>query len=394
MLAWQNLIPNDLASRMIALRRHLHANPELSNEEVETQRYLRQALEAEGLGPVRNVAGTGLAIDITGDIPGSNRALAIRADIDALPIHEETGLAFASRKPGVMHACGHDAHAAMALAAASALAKRRSEFSGTVRFIFQPAEEAEPLGGRRVVEEGLLDDVEAAIGIHVDPYLETGKIAVAAGPYTLASDIFDISVTGKSAHAATPQQGVDALVIAAAMVGEVQKIIARETGPFEPAVLSITGFKAGGAYNIIADRAELKGTIRSGSRESRVRLRRRLEEIIAAVARAHGASAAVKFIEGEPAVINEPEMVKLVSEAARNSIAKDSVTDAPGWAAADDFGFYSQKLPAVYFRLGVMQPEAAETYALHHPKFRIDEAAMPLGAATLARAALDFLASR
>ncbi|MBL8906437.1 MAG: amidohydrolase [Rhizobiales bacterium] len=379
---------------MIALRRHLHANPELSNEEVETQRHLRRALEAEGLGPVRDVAGTGLAVEITGDIPGSNRALAIRADIDALPIHEETGLPFASQKPGVMHACGHDAHAAMALAAAAALAKRRNEFSGTVRFIFQPAEEAEPLGGRRVVEEGLLDDVEAAIGIHVDPYLETGRIAVAAGPFTLASDIFDIVVTGRSAHAATPQQGIDALAIAAAMVGEAQKLIARETGPFEPAVLSVTGFKAGGAYNIIADRAELKGTIRSGSRESRVRLRRRLEEIAKAVASAHGASAGVTVVEGEPAVINEPEMVKLVSEAARNAIAADSVVDLPGWAAADDFGFYSQKLPAVYFRLGVMQPEATETYALHHPKFRIDEAAMPLGAATLARAALDFLAGR
>lgn len=329
-----------------------------------------------------------------GDIPGSNRAIAVRADIDALPIHEETGLAFASQKLGVMHACGHDAHAAMAFAAASALAKRRNEFSGTVRFIFQPAEEAEPLGGRHVVEEGLLDDVEAAIGIHVDPYLETGKIAVAAGPYTLASDIFDIVVTGKSAHAATPQQGIDALAIAAAMVGEVQKIIARETGPFEPAVLSITGFKAGGAYNIIADRAELKGTIRSSSRESRVRLRRRLEEVITSVAAAHGASAELKVVEGEPAVINEAEMVKLISEAARNSIATEAVIEAPGWAAADDFGFYSEKLPAVYFRLGVMQPEATETYALHHPKFRIDETAMPLGAATLARAVLTYLEKR
>jgi len=394
MAAWKNLIPDDLAARMIALRRHLHAHPELSNEEVETQRYLRQALEAEGLGPVRSIAGTGLAVEITGAIPGSNRALAIRADIDALPIHEETGLSFASRRPGVMHACGHDAHAAMALAAASALARRRNEFSGTVRFIFQPAEEAEPLGGRRVVAEGLLDDVEAAIGIHVDPYLETGKIAVAAGPYTLASDIFDIVVIGKSAHAATPQQGVDALAIAAAMVGEVQKIIARETGPFEPAVLSITGFKAGGAYNIIADRAELKGTIRSGSRESRVRLRRRLQEVVNAVATAHAASAQVTFVVGEPAVINEPEMGMLIGNAARSSIADDSVIEAAGWAAPDDFGFYSEKLPAVYFRLGVMQPEATETYALHHPKFRIDEAAMPLGAATLTQAALTFLSAR
>ena len=394
MADWQSLIPDELAARMIALRRHLHANPELSNEETGTQEYLRQALEAEGLGPIRVVAGTGLALDIVGGIPGSNRAVAVRADIDALPIHEETGLSFASRKPGVMHACGHDAHAAMAVAAASALARRRNEFSGTVRFIFQPAEEAEPLGGRRVVAEGLLDDVEAAVGIHVDPYLETGKIAVAAGPYTLASDIFDIEVIGESAHAATPQQGVDALAIAAAMVGELQKIIARETSPFEPAVLSITGFKAGGAYNIIADRAELKGTIRSGSRETRLRLRRRLEEVVAAIAKAHGARADIRFVEGEPAVINDPDMTKIISGAARHVIADSAVIEAPGWAAADDFGFYSEKLPAVYFRLGVMQPQATETYALHHPKFRIDENALPLGAATLAQAVLIYLEQR
>jgi amidohydrolase len=194
MANWQTLIPADLEARMLAWRRHLHAHPELSNNETETQAYLRRALASEGIGEIRDVAGTGLAVDITGAIPGSNRAIAIRADIDALPIEEQTGLPFASTRPGVMHACGHDAHAAMAVAAASALHRRRGEFSGTVRFIFQPAEEAEPLGGRRVVAEGLLDDVEAAIGIHVDPYLETGKVAVAAGPYTLASDIFDIEV--------------------------------------------------------------------------------------------------------------------------------------------------------------------------------------------------------
>jgi len=394
MATWQTLIPDDLAARMIGHRRHLHANPELSNGEVETQAYLRKALEAEGFGDIRSVAGTGLAVDIAGAIPGSNRAVAIRADIDALPIHEETGLPFASTRPGVMHACGHDAHAAMAVAAASALLRRRNEFSGTIRFIFQPAEEAEPLGGRRVIAEGLLDDVEAAIGIHVDPYLETGKVAVAAGPYTLASDIFDIEVLGKSAHAATPQQGIDALAIASAMVGELQKLIARETGPFEPAVLSITGFKAGSAYNIIADRAELKGTIRSGARDTRVRLRRRLEEAVASLAQAHGAQARVLFVEGEPAVINDADMVKLVNGAAASAIGPGSLVEAPGWAAADDFGFYSEKLPAVYFRLGVMQPEAQETYALHHPKFRIDEAALPLGAATIVEAALRYLEKR
>jgi amidohydrolase len=388
---WQMLIPADLEARMLAWRRHLHAHPELSNNETETQAYLRRALASEGIGEIRDVAGTGLAVDITGAIPGSNRAIAIRADIDALPIEEQTGLPFASTKPGVMHACGHDAHAAMAVAAASALHKRRGEFSGTVRFIFQPAEEAEPLGGRRVVAEGLLDDVEAAIGIHVDPYLETGKVAVAAGPYTLASDIFDIEVKGRSAHAATPQEGIDALAIAAAIVGEAQKLVSRETSAFDPAILSITSFSAGGAYNIIADRAYLKGTIRSPGGQKRARLRRRFEDLVSSLARAHGAEASVVFIEGEPAVINDPDMTGLIATTARGLAGEGAVVAAPGWAAADDFGFYSERLPSVYFRLGVMRPDAKETYALHHPKFQIDEPALSLGAAMVAEAALSYL---
>ena len=193
-----------LLERMVQVRRHLHAHPELSNKERATQCYLRDELAAETIPGVRDAAETGLVVDVAGAAGPSNRAIAIRADIDALPIIEASGVPFTSQNPGVMHACGHDAHSAMVFATAAALHATRHSFSGTVRLIFQPAEEAEPLGGRRIVESGLLDDVEAAIGIHVDPYLPVGQVALDGGPYTLASDIFDIVLSGRSAHAAKP----------------------------------------------------------------------------------------------------------------------------------------------------------------------------------------------
>ncbi|GAA4166751.1 M20 metallopeptidase family protein [Shinella granuli] len=380
-----------LARRMIEIRRHLHRNPELSNAERETQAYLKQALEEAGLGPVRPVAGFGLAVDIVGTAGPSNRKVVIRADIDALPIVEMSGEPFTSEKPGVMHACGHDAHAAMGYAAAILLDRRRQSFSGTVRLIFQPAEEAEPLGGRRVVAEGLLDDVDAAIGIHVDPYTPTGRIAVGAGPYTLACDIFDVVVTGNSAHAARPSDGIDAIAVACSMVTELQKIVAREIDPYDPLVISVTGIEGGGAYNVIAAEARLKGTIRSGHEETRQKAWRRLRQVLEGVAATHGATVAVDLQRGEPPVVNAPEMVELVRQAGRAIVGPDNVLSAPGWTAADDFAFYSEKCPSVYFRLGIRNEAAGAIHPLHHPQFRIDEAALPQGAAVLCATAESFL---
>ncbi|WP_119255713.1 M20 metallopeptidase family protein [Shinella zoogloeoides] len=376
---------------MIDIRRHLHRNPELSNEERETQAYLKQALEAAGLENVRPVAGFGLAVDIAGTAGPSNRKVVIRADIDALPITEASGVPFASGRPGVMHACGHDAHAAMGYAAAVLLDRQRSSFSGTVRLIFQPAEEAEPLGGRRVIEEGLLDDVDAAIGIHVDPYTPAGQIAVGAGPYTLACDIFDVVVTGNSAHAAKPSDGVDAIAVACSMVTELQKIVSREIDPYDPLVVSVTGIEGGGAYNVIAPEVRLKGTIRSGHEETRQKAWRRLRQILEGVAATHDASVAVTIQRGEPPVVNAPEMVAIVQQAGAEVVGRDNVLNAPGWTAADDFAFYSEKCPSVYFRLGIRNEVMEAIYPLHHPKFRVDETALPKGAMTLSAAALRFL---
>ena len=383
-------IPADLVARMIEIRRHLHAHPELSNGEHETQLFLRGCLAAEGM-VAADAAGTGLVVDVEGTAPTSNRRVAVRADIDALPILEETGLAFASQNPGVMHACGHDAHAAMVFAAAATLHRQRDSFGGTVRFIFQPAEEAEPLGGRRIVEEGFLDDMDAAIGIHIDPFLATGRVAVGAGPYTLASDIFDIVISGRSAHAAQSSKGIDAIAIGCAVVGELQKIVARETEAFDPLIVSVTGFSGGGSYNIIADSVTLRGTIRSGREATRLRAQARLREIATGIALAHGGTADVTIVRGEPPVVNDAAMVAVVAAATAEGLGDGALLVAPGWTAADDFGFYSEKVPSVYFRLGVHEAAAGEAFALHHPRLNVDERALPMGAAVLVGSVLGFL---
>ncbi|BCG94992.1 M20 metallopeptidase family protein [Mesorhizobium sp. 131-2-1] len=383
-----------ILDRMIEVRRHLHRNPELSNREANTQRYLRQMLAAQGIEDIRDVAGFGLAVDIVGTGMPSNRKLAIRADIDALPIEEESGVDYASANPGVMHACGHDAHAAMGFAVAAHLHRTRDSFGGTVRLIFQPAEEDEPSGGRRVVEEGLLDDIDAAVCVHVDPYTQSGKVAVNAGPYTLACDTFDVRVTGSTAHAAKPYEGVDAIAVACSMVSELQKIVSREIDPYDPLVISVTTINGGSAYNVIAGKVTMKGTIRSGSDATRERAWRRVRAILEGIAASHGASVEVDIHKGEPGVVNDVEMTGLIAAAAKACIGAENVLDAPGWTVADDFGYYSEKRPSVYFRLGIRNVDVGSVFPLHHSRFRVDEAALKIGALTLVSAATMFLSTQ
>jgi amidohydrolase len=384
-------IDGDVIAQMIAIRRQLHQFPELANREFKTQATIRAALEAEGMTDICTIAGTGLFVDVSGTAGQSNHKIAIRGDIDALPISEESGEPFTSANSGIMHACGHDAHTSMVLAAARTLHRHRSHFRGTVRFIFQPAEEDEPLGGRRVVEEGGIDDVEAVVGVHVDPDLDTGRIAVPSGSVTLACDTFDALVRGVSSHAARPHEGVDAIAIGAAIISELQKIVSREADPATPLVISVTGFAGGGAYNIIADSARLGGTIRSATEPVRQYAHRRLREIVGAVAAAHKGSASVEIHRGEPCVANDSQMVSLIETAARRAGGPHTLISATGWTMADDFGFYAEKRPSVYFRLGVRNPERGISFPLHHPKFILDEPAMVLGLKVLTEAAMLYL---
>ncbi len=283
-------------ARMVRLRRDLHRRPELSNHEHDTAARIADALRELALGEPLRVAGTGLAVDVCGDPDGP--LVVVRADMDALPITEQTGLEFASEVAGVMHACGHDAHSAMAVGAASLAAARPP--AGTLRFIFQPAEEAEPLGGRRIVAEGLLDGAAAAIALHVDPGLPTGAIGLCTGPSMACSDEFSITVHGRAGHAGRPQDGVDAIAAAAAIVGALQTIVSRRTDPRAPLTVHVGRIEGGGAPNVVAESALLVGTVRALDAEARARAHALLPEVADAAARAHGARASVESSPASP----------------------------------------------------------------------------------------------
>ena len=373
---------------MLAMRRELHAGPERSNQEFKTAARLRRGLEQGGLTGFRPAAEIGFVVDIVG--AGEGPTVVLRGDLDALPITEEADLPWASRHAGVMHACGHDAHASMVYAAALELNAQRDQLAGTVRCIFQPAEEAEPLGGRRVVEEGHLSGVAGAIGIHVDPTLPTRVIGVQPGVYSCASDEFDIEVRGVSAHAARPHEGVDAIAVGAALVSELHLVAARERDPMIPLVISVGSFHGGSAHNVLADRVTLGGTVRTTDPSLRALVAGRLRDIAVSLAERHGGSATVEIRRGEPPVVNDPGMVALVAAAARSLAGDRAVVPEPAWTASDDFGFYSEAVPSVYFRLGIRPPGSDRAFPLHHPRFVLDEDALALGAAVLVEAAKSF----
>lgn len=389
-----SVLDNSVVDRMIELRRAIHQNPELSHQENATSALVRDELEAAGIGPIREVAGTGLIVDIAGsnDVgPTGGPTLAIRADLDALPITEQTGLPFASRNAGVMHACGHDSHTAMVLAAALTLKATPESFAGTARIIFQPAEEAEPLGGRAVIADGHLDDVDGVIGIHVDPAMDTGRIGVRTGAFASSADELDIRVLGTAAHGAKPHQGVDAIVVAAALVGQLQSVVSRNRDPAELLIITLGTIEGGAIRNILADEVRLTGTIRTMSEAMRTMAYERIRAIANGLAAAHGATIDVDFHQGEPVLMNDAAMVELINQAAADVGGLDCAFAAEPSTASDDFAFYGQTRPSVYFRLGVGNPAKGYDHPLHHPKFAIDEDAMTLGAAVLVRAARRYL---
>jgi amidohydrolase len=376
---------------MLRIRRAIHQRPELSNQEFETSALVHRELEAAGITDIIKVVATGLIARIQGEGGGKAKTLAIRADLDALPMTELSGLPFASKNPGVMHACGHDAHTAIVLAAALALHRRRDTFSGTVQFIFQPAEEAEPLGGRTLVQEGHLNDVDGIIGIHVDPLIESGVIGVRAGAFACSADEFDIQILGKSAHGGKPHEGVDAITVAAGVIQELQKVPARQKDPAIPLVITIGSIQGGTARNIIADTVTMKGTVRTMSEDVRALAHKRIRDLSVNLARAHGADAKVEITTGEPVLVNDDAMTDLIREAAKDVMGPEKVFSAEPWTAADDFAFYCEVKPSVYFRLGVGNRGKGIDRGLHQPDFVVDEAALPIGAAVLIRAAQRFL---
>lgn len=379
-------IEPDLFERMVALRRELHRHPELGWQERRTTDLLAGELDRLAIPCVRPLD-TGIVAEIGGaaDVP----AVALRADIDALPIQEETGLEFASRVEGVMHACGHDAHAAMLVGAAELLTSVPGPLPAAVRLIFQPAEEL-GTGAREMLAAGALDGAGAIFGGHVDGRLPTGVIAVVEGTVNASSDAFRISIRGRQGHAARPHETIDAVVVGSLIVMAVQTIVSREIDPSCPSVLSIGRFDAGTASNVIAGTATLEGTIRAQEPEVRDQVRRSLERVCASVAQLHEAHIDFELLDGTPALVNGGPMVQVARRAADHAVGEARVRHAVRGAnmGGEDFSWYLREIPGCYVRLGTRSP-GSSSYPAHSSRFEIDESVLAAGAAWMAEVALQ-----
>ncbi len=370
-------IDRSVLEEMIAIRRDLHQYPELSWQETRTTAQVGTVLERLGI-PFQRIAGhTGIIAQIPGrsGVP----AVALRADLDALPIHEETNLEFRSLQDGVMHACGHDGHTSMVLGAA-ALLVRETALPAPVRLIFQPAEEV-GAGAQAMIEAGALDNVTLIFGGHLDRHYPSGTIAISEGTVNASADTFRITIMGQGGHAARPHESTDAVVVGSLLVMALQTIVSREINPAHPSVVTVGRFDAGTAANVIAARALLEGTIRAQDPDVRAHLKASLRRIGEAVGKLHGVALTVEIVEGTPAVINSPEAIPLARQAATEVIGKANVV--PMMTAnmgGEDFSYYLERVPGCYVRFGA-QVAGRESYPAHSSKFDFDEQALGVGAA-------------
>jgi len=378
----------------LKLRRNLHQHPELSFEEKETAGKLREQLRPLGLKIGRSIAGTGFTALLEG--ARSGRVVAFRADMDALPISEETNLPFKSEHTGKMHACGHDLHMSIAVGVARILSDIRSDLKGAVKFIFQPAEESPPGGAILMVEGGALrsPDVDAIFALHVDPAIPVEKLGIRDGVMMARVIDFDLEVNGLGGHAARPDNSVDAVVVAANLVSQLQDIVSRNIDPLEPAVLTFGKIDGGSARNAIAERVLLEGTMRSLSKKTMTRMRKLLERTCRHVTRASGASHEIRYIAGYPQLKNDAAINSFVRRAAHELFGKRSVIelDAP-IMGAEDFAQYVEHVPGAMFRLGIGNRKIGAVHPWHSSKFTADERAIRIGMAVVSKALFDYLES-
>lgn len=374
---------DEVAADAVAWRRHLHAHPELSFHEHQTARFIREKLASFGGLEIDCPTPTSVVARLRSGRPG--RTLALRADIDALPIQEESGVDFSSRTTGLMHACGHDGHTAMLLAAARMLVANRTKFTGELRFLFQHAEEVPPGGAAELVAAGALEGVDAVVGCHLRSTLELGKVAALDGACTAAADTFSVRIHGQGGHAAFPHRTVDPIAVSAQAIANMQHIVARNTSPLDSIVVSVTRIAGGTADNIIPETIEFGGTVRSYRQEAREHTRETIARVLNGVTAAHAATYELDYVDGYAPVVNDPHMAAIVREAA----GADRLVETEPVMAGEDFSAYLQVAPGCFFFLGAGDDGA---FPHHHPRFTIDERALPVGIETFTRTALRFLA--
>ncbi len=373
---------------VVAHRRHLHANPELSFEEMETAAYIKTQLDAIGV-PWQAMANTGVVGLIRGGKP-SDDVVALRADIDALPIREVPGREYGSRREGVMHACGHDVHTSSLLGAARILTSLKDEFAGTVKLIFQPAEEKLPGGASIMIKEGVLENPKpsAVVGQHVMPSLETGKIGFRPGKYMASSDELYVTIRGKGGHGAQPQQNIDPIVITAHIITALQQVVSRMADPRMPTVLSFGKIIANGATNVIPNEVYLEGTFRTLDERWREDAHRKMKKLAQEMAGSMGAICDFEIRRGYPFLVNEEKLTAAVRGYAEEYMGKEQVVDLELWMAAEDFAYYSQVADACFYRLGTGNEGRGINSAVHTPTFDVDEQALAHSTGLMAYIAL------
>ncbi|ALZ88368.1 peptidase M20 [Aerococcus urinaeequi] len=363
---------------------HLHRYPEISFHEYETRKFIRQQLESFGYTDITSeVGGGGVIARLKGDKPGLT--IAFRADMDALQIQEETDLPYKSEVDGVMHACGHDAHTTILLTAAKYLIHLKEEIAGTIVFLFQHAEEVKPGGARAIMASGALDDVDKIFGLHVSgDQTFDGTISYHEGFTTANSDTFAIEVQGKGGHAASPHHNVDVTLTAAYLIQQLQSIVSRHKNPMDPGVVTVGNFHAGnGVANVMADFATLNGTIRTYSSDLRALAKKNLFSLSEDISAAHGASVKIDFIDGYPALYNHPNETQTVVEIFKERFGQDMVNEKPAGMGGEDFAYYVQKIPGLFYFIPAGAHPSGENYPHHHPKFEIDEKCLMLGLETI-----------
>lgn len=383
------LFASAMAPELTAWRRYLHAHPELSFQEHETTTWIAKKLEHWSI-PFTRPAPTGLVGSIVGARPGPT--VAVRADIDALPIQEENQFSFCSTRSGLMHACGHDGHTAILLGLAQFLSQHRG-FPGRVKLIFQAAEEKLPGGAIQLVEAGLMDDVDACIGLHLSSDFDLGTAGIAVGPITANSDSFRATVQGRGGHGSQPELTVDAVMVACHAVVNLQTVVSRKVSPMRPAVVSVGRIQAGGAANVIAERAEIAGTVRSQHSEIRQLLHDEIARTLESTCDMYGATLDLEYAYGYPALVNHPQVTPVLAEAGRAVLGERIIAMEP-LMGGEDFAYYAATVPSAFMFLGARSEEAGSVWAHHHPRFTIDERSLPQGCEILGRAALALLKGR
>jgi amidohydrolase len=382
---------SDLAPQVVFWRRHLHRHPEVAFEEVDTSQFIVDTLSAIPGLTISRPTRTSVVADLTGALPGPR--LAVRADIDALPIREENDVEYRSTREGVMHACGHDGHTAIVLGLATLLAAHAGQLPGAVRFIFQHAEELAPGGAEELVQHGVMEGVSQVIGLHLWAPMPVGRIGILAGPAMAAPDNFQCTITGKGGHAAIPHECVDPIAIGAQVVTALQQVVTRTVDPLDPVVLSVTQFIAGTALNVIPNSAYLAGTVRTFEPSLRESIPARMERVIRGIAEAFGAAIDFRYEFGYRPVVNDAALADRLQAVVTRTFGSRTLIDLRPTMGGEDFSAYQQRAPGVFAFVGAGNVDEGIVHPHHHPSFQVDERSLDVGLRYLTAATLDLLSA-